>query len=200
MNLGSQVTIINISLWKLLWVINAPCEQRRLELSQMSCNRAARYASPYNRHQLTGPSYIRSLSLTKSLPSFLLSLSSHAVGYVPARVHFTVAAVRGGIAPPTFFFISEGFLLWFSGAPGLKNGAFLMSLCDISIVLGENTQSSADRFLKHMNYDSGTYIKAPTLHITMSKSPGSLVRNNVTLNSWLLRMCVFLKLKRSDST
>lgn len=104
MNLGSQVTIINISLWKLLWVINASCEQRRLELSQMSCNRAARYASPHNRHQLTGPSYIRSSSLTKSLPSFLLSLLSHAVGYVPARVHFS----KGRYCPTHFLFYQWG--------------------------------------------------------------------------------------------
>lgn len=41
-------------------------------------------------------------------------------------------------------------------------------------------QRSADSILKCMNFDSETYIKAPTLHITTSNTPGSLVRDNET--------------------
>ena len=47
-------------------------------------------------------------------------------------------------------------------------------------------QSGADSILKCMNFDSETYIKAATLHITTSDPPGSLGRNNETETNRLL--------------
>lgn len=93
-------------------VINTSHEQGRLELSQTSCNRATWYASPHKSHQLTGPSYISSSSLTKSLPSFLLSLSSHTVGTHKSALHSSQGERE------VLFFISEGFPPVFSRGSG----------------------------------------------------------------------------------
>lgn len=153
-------------------VINTSHEQGRLELSQTSCNRATRYASPHKSHQLTGPSYISSSSLTKSLPSFLLSLSSHTVG-----THKSALQSSQG-EREVLFFISEGFPPMFSrGSGGKEWGCSFPHIPVTSPLCLEKTltQRSADSILKGMNFDRETYIKAPTLHITTSIPSGSLV-------------------------
>lgn len=74
-----------------------------------------------------------------------------------------------------------------------------MSLCDISIVPGENTHAErgADSILKCMNFDSETYIKAPTLHIAPSHPPGSLVRNNEPVTNRLLAESLLFSLSQA---
>lgn len=137
----SKVNLITISKW--LCVINVSCKWEWLELGQSSCRRAARYASPHKRHQLTAPSYISCQSLTKSLPSFPLSLSSHAgvTRWSALGVHTVCVwgcgwCVRVCIHPPSLLF-PPGALRWGGGPTALD-----ASPCDISIVLGENTHAA----------------------------------------------------------
>lgn len=146
MKLVTKVNIVNISQRKLLLVINISCKWGLLELGQTSCNRATWYASPCERRQLTGPSYISSQSLTKSLPSFLLSLSSHA-GITHCE-HFT--------GQERHCFVSvRGFLLAPPGAPEVENGAEACP-CVTSPLCWEKAlmRRRADSVLKCMNIDS----------------------------------------------
>lgn len=142
----TKVNIINISQRKLLLVINISCKWGLLELSQTSCNRATWYASPCERRQLTGPSYISSSSLTKSLPSFLLSLSSHAG--ITHWEHFT------GEERHCFLSV-RGFLLSPPGAPEVENEAEARP-CVTSPLCWEKALMwcSADSSRKCMNIDS----------------------------------------------
>lgn len=144
----------------------------QLELSQTSCNRAAQYTSPHKRHQLTRPSYISSESLTKSLPSFLLTLSSHTAGTHKSTLYsrngrYCVFFRQWGVSSC----VLQG-LQWGCSFPHVP-------VWHLHCAWRKHSRSArADSLLKCMNFDSGTYIKAPTLHISTPNPPGSLARNN----------------------
>lgn len=108
----------------------------------------------------------------------------------PTRVHFTVVGERGGIVVFYQWGVSSCVL---QGLWELWMGLELSACPSVTSPLyWEKTlgrQGGADGIMKCTTIDSETYIKAPTLHITMSNPPIT-VRNNETEHNRLHSECL----------